>query len=92
MRGEIVALLARHLPGYEVRSVATVGEGLDNAAYEVNSELIVRVSKEPDPAVRSEATRREAAVLAAVAGLSTLAVPEPVFRTQRRASSRTSSS
>ena len=79
MRGEIVALLARHLPSYEVRCVATVGEGLDNAAYEVNGELIVRVSKEPDPAVRSEATRREAAVLAAVAGLSTLAVPDPVF-------------
>ncbi len=34
MIDEIRALLARHLPGYEVRSVARLGEGLDNAAYE----------------------------------------------------------
>ena len=79
MRGEIRASLARRLPGYEVRSVARVGEGLDNAAYEVNGELSVRKSKEADPASRSEATRREAELLAAVAGISTLPVPEPVF-------------
>jgi hypothetical protein len=42
---EIRALLTRHLPGYEVRSVAKLGEGLDNVAYEVNAELIVRASK-----------------------------------------------
>jgi len=76
---EIRALVARHLPGYEVRSVAALGEGLDNAAHEVNDELVVRKSKEPDPAIRGEATRREAELLAAVAGISALPVPEPVF-------------
>jgi aminoglycoside phosphotransferase (APT) family kinase protein len=76
---EIRALLARHLTGHEVRSVTKLGEGLDNAAYEVNGELIVRASKEADPVRRSEATRREVELLAAVAGLSTLSVPKPVF-------------
>lgn len=76
---EIRALLSRHLPGCEVRSVGRLGKGMDNVAYEVNGELIVRKSKEADPAVRSESTRREAALLAMVSELSTLPVPEPVF-------------
>jgi O-methyltransferase involved in polyketide biosynthesis len=37
------------LPGFQVRSVVVLGEGLDNIAYEVNGELVVRFSKEPDP-------------------------------------------
>ena len=73
------ASLAHHLPGYEVRSMVELGKGSDNAAYEVNGELIVRASKEADPRRRSEATRREAELLAAVARFSTLPVPEPVF-------------
>jgi aminoglycoside phosphotransferase (APT) family kinase protein len=76
---EIRALLARHLPGYEVRSITRLGEGLDNAAYDINGELIVRSSKEADHARRSEATRREANLLAVVAEESTLPVPKPVF-------------
>ena len=79
MIDQIHALLARHLPGYKVRSVAKLGEGLDNAAYEVNGELIVRASKEADPDRRSESTRREADLLAAVNELSPLPVPEPIF-------------
>jgi aminoglycoside phosphotransferase (APT) family kinase protein len=79
MAEEIRKLLARHLPGYGVRSVARLGEGLDNAAFEVNGELVVRASKEADPARRGESVRREAALLAAVARISTLPVPEPVF-------------
>jgi aminoglycoside phosphotransferase (APT) family kinase protein len=71
--------LWRHLPGYEVRSVARLGEGLDNVAYEVNGELIVRRSKEADPASRNESARREADLLSAVARLSPLPIPEPVF-------------
>ena len=58
MIDRIRASLARHLPGYEVQSVAGMGEGLDNVAYEVNGELIVRESKEADPAIRSEALTR----------------------------------
>jgi aminoglycoside phosphotransferase (APT) family kinase protein len=76
---EIRTLLPRHLHGYEARSITRLGGGLDNAAYEVNGELIVRASKETDPALRSESTQREAQLLAVVAGLSTLPVPEPVF-------------
>ncbi len=79
MIDEILAVLLRHLPGYEVRSLAKLGEGSDNVVYEVNGELIIRTSKESDPASRSESTRREAQLLAVVAGLSTLPVPEPVF-------------
>jgi aminoglycoside phosphotransferase (APT) family kinase protein len=79
VKDEIRASLARHLPGYEVCSVARLGEGLDNVSYEVNGELIIRASKETDPARRSESTRREADLLAVVAELSTLPVPEPVF-------------
>jgi aminoglycoside phosphotransferase (APT) family kinase protein len=76
---EIRALLARHLPGYDVHTMAGLGEGSDNVAYEVNGDLVVRASKEADPHRRSESTRREAELLAAVAGFSTLPVPQPVF-------------
>jgi hypothetical protein len=79
MKGEIRTFLARRLPGYEVRSVRALGEGLDNAAHEVNGELIVRTSKEADPATRAESIRREAELLAVVARIATLPVPEPVF-------------
>jgi aminoglycoside phosphotransferase (APT) family kinase protein len=76
---EIRRLLTRRLPGYEVGPISGLGEGLDNAAYEVNGELIFRASKEPDPAVQADATRREAALLAVMAEFSTLPIPEPVF-------------
>ena len=79
MTDEIRALLARHRPGYEVTSVAKLGEGLDNITYDINGEVIVRRSKEADHARRSEAIRREADLLAVVAGVSTLPVPEPIF-------------
>ena len=79
MSDEIHALLTRHLPGYEIRSVAELGRGLDNVVYEVNGELVVRRSREPDPATRRDSTRREAELLAAVAELSTLRIPELVF-------------
>ncbi|GGO77000.1 phosphotransferase family protein [Nonomuraea cavernae] len=75
MIGDIHALLSRHLPHYEVRSLAESGRGLDNVVYEVNGELIVRHGRAADP----EATRREAELLAVVAELSTLPVPEVVF-------------
>ncbi|SEF52104.1 Phosphotransferase enzyme family protein [Thermomonospora echinospora] len=79
MDDEIRALLARHLPGRPVRSVVRLGEGYDNVAYEVDGELVVRFSKEDDPEERSAAIRRDADLLTAVAALSPLPVPEPVF-------------
>ena len=56
-----------------------VGEGSDNLAYEVDGELIVRWSKEPDPAARAARVDREARLLAAVASISPLPVPVPSF-------------
>lgn len=52
---------------------------MDNVAYEVNGELVVRVGEEDDRAVRGRSVRREADLLAVVAEPSTLPVPEPVF-------------
>jgi aminoglycoside phosphotransferase (APT) family kinase protein len=72
-------IVAAHLPDYQVDSVVPVGEGSDNLAYEVNGELIVRWSKEPDPAARAARVDREARLLAAVASISPLPVPDPSF-------------
>ncbi|RBQ15420.1 aminoglycoside phosphotransferase family protein [Spongiactinospora rosea] len=72
---EIKTLVGRHLPGYAVRTLVKLGEGLDNLAYEVNGNLIVRSSKEVDP----EMTRREVEVLRAIVECGTLPVPEVVF-------------
>ena len=76
---EIAAILARHRPGREAPSIVKLGEGWDNVVYEVDGELIVRQSKEVDPSARSEAVRREANLLEAVAGFSTVPVPIPLF-------------
>jgi aminoglycoside phosphotransferase (APT) family kinase protein len=76
---EIRALLARHLPGYEVQSVTSLGGGLDNLVYEVNGELVVRRSRETDPAERGQLVRREAALLNMVREVSPLPVPEVAF-------------
>ena len=73
---DVRSVVVAHMPDYQVDSVVQLGEGLDNLAYEVNGELIVRFSKEPDPAPRSN---HEARVLAAVADISPLPVPEPTF-------------
>ncbi len=72
---EVHRVVAAHLPGYEVRSATRIGEGLDNLAYEVNGELIVRFSKEPG----SGRLLKEARLLTAVAAVSPLPVPEPIF-------------
>jgi hypothetical protein len=68
---DVCSLVIAHLPDYRVDSVVHLGEGLDNRAYEVNGELIVRFSKELDPGRLD----REARLLAAVADVSPLSVP-----------------
>lgn len=75
MGDDIRTLLADRLPGYPIRSVVVLGEGVDNVAFEVNGELIVRGSKEGG----QEAAEREMALLAAVGEVSSLPVPEPLF-------------
>ncbi|GAA5080507.1 aminoglycoside phosphotransferase (APT) family kinase protein [Thermocatellispora tengchongensis] len=84
MEAEIEALVGRHLPGHGGASVVRAGEGLDNAVYEVDGELIVRVAKEEDPELRAEQVEREARLLAVVGELSSLPVPEVVFADPER--------
>ena len=72
-------VVVTHMPGYQVDSVVQVGEGLDNLAYEVNGELIVRFSKESDATRRTTRLNNEARLLAAVADVSPLPVPVPAF-------------
>jgi aminoglycoside phosphotransferase (APT) family kinase protein len=81
---DVHSVVIAHMPGYEVDSVEPVGEGQDNVAYEVNGELIVRFSKQPDPARRTALLHREARLLAAVAEISPLPVPEPAFTVAER--------
>ncbi|MGQ4373861.1 phosphotransferase family protein [Streptomyces sp. SAS_267] len=76
---DVRSVVVTYMLDYPIESVVPLGGGLDNLAYEVNGELIVRFSKEPDPARRSALVCREARVLAAVADISPLPVPEPTF-------------
>lgn len=68
-------VLAEHMPGYRLDSVVPAGEGMDNIAFEVNGELIVRFGKDPDPAV----VVREARLLEVIKDISPVPVPEPLF-------------
>ena len=81
---DVRTVVAAHLPGYRVESVVPLGEGLDNVAYEVNGDLIVRFSKEPDPARRAVRVDREARLLTTVAGIAPLPVPTPAFAVPER--------
>ncbi|MET9476497.1 phosphotransferase [Streptomyces sp. NPDC002922] len=76
---DVRSVVIAHMPDYRVDSVVQLGEGLDNLAYEVNGALIVRFSKEPDLARRAALLNHEARVLAAVADISPLPVPQPTF-------------
>jgi aminoglycoside phosphotransferase (APT) family kinase protein len=76
--GAVRDLLARHLPGRRIETVTPLGAGLDNTAYDVDGDLVVRLSRLADPAERSAQVRREARLLSTVASRSPLPVPEPV--------------
>lgn len=76
---DVRGVVGTHMLGHQIESVVPLGEGLDNLAYEVDGELIVRFSKEPDLARRAALVSHEARVLAAVADISPLPVPEPTF-------------
>lgn len=72
-------MVAAHQAGYPVQAVGPAGAGLDRTAYEFNGELIVRFDEAPDPARRTAAVEREARLVAVVATVSRLPVPEPAF-------------
>lgn len=75
----VLSALISEMPDLEVESVIRLGEGMVNVAFEVNGRLIVRFSKEPNPAKRAALVNHEARLLETVAGISTLPVPEPEF-------------
>jgi aminoglycoside phosphotransferase (APT) family kinase protein len=75
--GTVRRLLARHLPDRRATSVALLGVGEDNAAFDVDGELVVRCSTHPDPQERTRQVLREARLLTAVAARSPLPVPVP---------------
>lgn len=79
MIDEIRWLFERHLPHYEVHSITKLGEGLDNIAFDINGELVVRKSTESDIDERRELVDREAELLGDVVKWSPLPVPEVVF-------------
>ena len=76
---ELADAVRAGMRGLRVRSAVLIGEGVDNLAYEVNGGLVVRFSKEPDATRRAELVSAEAGLLAALAAVSPLPVPEPVF-------------
>ncbi|TDD26362.1 aminoglycoside phosphotransferase family protein [Kribbella turkmenica] len=71
--GEVRRLVGIGLPGYDVRRVVRLGAGLDNVAFAVNDELVVRIAREPG------SVSREEALLGRVGEVSPLPVPAPVF-------------
>ncbi|HEY3036529.1 MAG TPA: hypothetical protein VGJ54_17960, partial [Streptosporangiaceae bacterium] len=66
---ELADAVRAGMRGLQVRSAVLIGEGVDNLAYEVNGELVVRFSKEPDATRRAELVSAEAGLLAAVAAI-----------------------
>jgi aminoglycoside phosphotransferase (APT) family kinase protein len=71
---DVRALLAAYLPGHPAVSVQRFASGLDNIAFRVDDELIVRFRRAEPGAVD-----REAGLLAVVADVSPLPVPEPLI-------------
>jgi aminoglycoside phosphotransferase (APT) family kinase protein len=82
--GHVRDVVRAGAPGLQVHSVVLIGEGTDNLAYEVNGELVVRFSKEPDPTRRANLISSEAELLTAVARISPLPVPQPLFADPRQ--------
>ncbi|MEV0456615.1 phosphotransferase family protein [Catellatospora methionotrophica] len=81
---EVRELVRAYLPGHGVAVVSALGAGLDNEAFVVDGALVVRFSREPDPVRRAALVEHEARLLAAVAAVCPLPVPEPVFTVPER--------
>ena len=76
---DVRRVIAAGMPGYRVDSVTELGRGLDNRAFEINGELVVRFRTSPADAPPTASVRLEAAVLEAVARFVSLPVPRPVL-------------
>jgi aminoglycoside phosphotransferase (APT) family kinase protein len=75
---ELRRAIAAHLPGQADGDLVRLGGGTDNVAYALGG-LVLRHSREPDPAARAARVRREARLLEVVSEVSPLPVPRPVF-------------
>jgi aminoglycoside phosphotransferase (APT) family kinase protein len=76
---DVRAVVRARLPAQPLATVARLGEGSDNVAFEVDGVLIVRFGKDPDPTARAALTRRDARVLTLAARLAVVPVPAPVL-------------
>ena len=65
-RDDVRRIVMEHLPDFTITSVEYLGEGMDNTTFEVNGELVVRLSKDPNITARGAQVSREAHLLAAV--------------------------
>jgi aminoglycoside phosphotransferase (APT) family kinase protein len=74
---EVRRLIAAHLPDVGGAQAVRIGSGSDHVAYLVDERLIVRIAKEPDAGRRAAQVEHEARLLAALAALSPLPVPQP---------------
>ena len=70
-------LLATLAPGHPGR-VEALGEGWDNVVWAVGDDLVLRVVKDPDPAVKRATVERDVALLAFAGRHSTLPPPRVV--------------
>ena len=70
-------LLATLAPGHSGR-VEALGEGWDNVVWSVGDDLVLRVVKDPDPAVKRSTVERDVALLAFAGRHSTLPPPRVV--------------
>jgi aminoglycoside phosphotransferase (APT) family kinase protein len=60
-----------------VGAIGVRGEGLENVAYDVNSEFILRISKEADPDRRASLVTREAELLRVITPFCPVPIPAP---------------
>jgi aminoglycoside phosphotransferase (APT) family kinase protein len=78
MTERVAELVAHHLPSYTVTSVTRLGHGLENEAYLVNDEVVVRLRASLYDGLGLD-VEREAEVLARVVEVSPLPVPVVLF-------------
>ena len=79
-------LLATLAPGHSGRWRRS-GEGWDNVVWSVGDDLVLRVVKDPDPAVKRTTVERDVALLAFAGRHSTLPPPRVVAADPRPARS-----
>jgi aminoglycoside phosphotransferase (APT) family kinase protein len=78
-RAAVLRLLTRMRPDFHPTRVVPIGSGLDNIAFEVDGELVVRCRRDLHGLAGAEAVRREAGLLRLLQRSSPLPVPRVRF-------------